>query len=506
MLPGVTFFRKEMVRIAMLVILAASVRIFFILKYDNTMGSPAGNVVESLRIVEDPSFSLNFNPGCSTLYNYAVASFMFFWRDPVWAPKIFTLVFGIFLVLPYYGTIKVLFNQRIAFFSSCILAFYPLHIQQSISTTANALYYFFIFSSFYYFFRYKYIKEDTSSLLIAALFFNIAALLRFECWVFIPVLSLLLWDKGKVRAAFFLALLSIAPSIYLWVCQIYFHNALYSFQTPANKAYADIAAGSSIFDPGFWSWLFVLWRHSGPSIVVAGLSGVVFAFFFRQGLGLVPFFIISFLVLSINSYIGRLLQFPYYSVFCGLLLIPYAAFFIDRGLMFFKQRIKLFYLLFLIFPMVDFCHMDFFTMSSMSADNVLCHQTRTVAEWLKKHVSAGKSGVLFDADPYDVYPQGIALQSGIAPSRCMFIYSRTFDQSFKDAEAFRHDIENGRFEYLVLHSKGQIQKVLKLHVGNERIDLGRVYLKAVFDQDFSDGGKYFIYKVCFQAMRLKGAM
>lgn len=101
--------------------LAAAVRIFFLLKYNEMPGLAATNVQAALRILEKPDLLSNFNGNGSTFYRYMIAALMFFWRDPLWAPKVFTLLFGIFLALPYYGTLKILFGRRIAFFSSTVL-------------------------------------------------------------------------------------------------------------------------------------------------------------------------------------------------------------------------------------------------------------------------------------------------------------------------------------------------------------------------------------------------
>ena len=111
------WFDSDKILLSLLIFLSAAVRIFFLIKFDNIPGDAAGHVERALRILENPGL-LYFDGNCSTFYLYAIASFMWFWHDPILAPRVFTALFGIFLVVPYYGTLKILFDRTIAFFST----------------------------------------------------------------------------------------------------------------------------------------------------------------------------------------------------------------------------------------------------------------------------------------------------------------------------------------------------------------------------------------------------
>ncbi|MBU9888732.1 MAG: glycosyltransferase family 39 protein, partial [Candidatus Omnitrophica bacterium] len=263
------FFQDKSL-LVLLLLMAAAVRIFFLLRFENMPGDALGNVERALSILENPSLSMGYDGNSSTLYKYALASVLYFWRDPLLAPRVFTAFFGILLILPYYGTLKVLFGRAVAFFSSVVLAFYPSHVVQSGVTVPAAVYYFFLFGCFYYFFSYRAGQKGGWALGAAALLFNIASLLRFESWLFIPVFSLLLWPRGR-RAAFFFLMLSVAaPCTTLYFNHISQQDFLYSFNAASRTMHAEIMSGRVPYNPSPWSWLAVLWRDLGGSLVTGG--------------------------------------------------------------------------------------------------------------------------------------------------------------------------------------------------------------------------------------------
>ena len=96
-------FDGEKAGLFLLLVLAAASRIFFLFKYDNMPGFAENCVWTALRVLENPNLLANFEGTLSMLYVYAVAATLYFWRDPVLAPKVFTLVFGALSILPYYG-------------------------------------------------------------------------------------------------------------------------------------------------------------------------------------------------------------------------------------------------------------------------------------------------------------------------------------------------------------------------------------------------------------------
>ncbi len=494
-------FDSEKLLLLLLLLLSAAVRIFFLFKFENLPGDAVGFIAEALRILENPDLLSNYDGNSSTLYKYALASCIYFWRDPILASRIFTSLFGIFLVVPYYGTLKVLFGRPVAFFSSLVLVFYPLHVIQSSMTTSDAVYYFFLFGSFYYFFSYKGSPQRFRVLLLSALSFNIASLLRFECWVFIPVLSLLLWPKGKGVALFFMVLCMVFPCLQLLLNQIFTGDCLYSFHKPGQAGYASIMAGRFSYDPRLWSWLAVLWRSSGPSLVIGGLSGIALAFLMRQKRQWSVFFLLLLLAFTVNTLFARMVTGLRYSITPALFLIPYAWFFAERILVLLRIKKRAWLALFLIFFGIDFSQTVPKAISQTA--EMICVTPPgiiNIAGWLKDHVRGGETMVI-GADRNDVWQSNIALRSGIPPQRYFIVLTPLgfMDYPFKTKEGCQRYFLGDRTRYLVLNSEGYLQKILNLRLDEKKQTLGDISFEMVYEQEVLPGyGKYLIYRISYE--------
>jgi len=477
------------------IVLAAIVRVFFLLRFENMPGDAAGNVARALGILKNPSLAMNFDGNSSTFYKYMISSFMYFWRDPVLAPRVFSLIFGVLLVIPYYGTLKTFFDQRIAFFSSLVLAFYPLHVIQSSVTTSDAAYYFFLFGAFYCFFSYKSERGRFPELWLSALSFNIASLLRFESWIFIPIFFFLLWPEGKKTALLFSGLLLVFPCANLVLCHRYGMPFLYSFTAPGRTAHAEILSGRVPYDPRLWSWPAILWRSSGPSLVIGGLLGVLWAFLTRQKRPLALFFLILWLAFTVNTLSARMAGNKRYGIILALLLIPYAWFFVDRVLVFLKIRQTVFFIFLLIFPAVGFMQRTRSLVTNTS--EMFCEtppEIIRIALWLKKNVRADET-LLIEADPADVFPANILIRSEISPERCVLVYTPLTQRwSFKNKETSQNYISYNRPAYLVLNSGGFLRNVFGFDWGRNTQRMGDISFKAIFEQEVPGYGQYIIYK------------
>jgi hypothetical protein len=493
------WFDNDKVLLSLLILLSAAVRIFFLLKFDAMPGDATGHVTMALPILEDPRLLSNFDGNSSTLYKYGIASFLWFWRDPILAPRVFTMLFGIFSVVPYYGTLKILFDRTIAFFATLTLVFYPLHVIQSSVTTSEAVYYFFLFSAFYYLFSYKIIQKRLSALLLSSLSLNIASLLRFECWIFIPVFFILLWPKGKGRAFLFLILSLVFPCALLELNQIAYRNFLYSFTTPSKTLQSSVAMGRFLYDSRWWNWLDVLWRSSGPSVVIGGLSGIVLAFLMRQKRQLSIFFLILWLAFTVNTMSARMVSGVRYSIILGLFLIPYAWFFIERLLALLRLRKIVFFALSMIILAAGFAQLVWKENSPTNEIMAITPpEVINVGTWLRDHVRADET-LIISNDRCDGFQSNIMLRSETSPQMCLLLYARVHaNQNFASKEAFEQYIWEHRTNYLVLNSESYLQEILKLDLNKKRLDLGAALFEVVFEQNSPMFGRYIIYRISYR--------
>ena len=494
------WFDWERAGLFFLFVLAAAIRGFFLFKYDNMPGIAETNIQWALRILSNPDLLRNFDGNTSMLYRYAIALVMYFWRDPIWAPKVLTSLFGALLVLPYYGTLKILFGRGVAFFSSLTLVFYTMHVLQSNVTCSHAVFYFFLFSAFYYFFSFGSAQGQKAALWVSALLFNVAALLRFESWIFIPVFFFLLWPKGKKTAFLFLGLSMVFPCLHLILNKMVQHEFLWTFVIPVRVCRWVIEYGGAGIanDQRLWAWAVVLWRQCGLGLVAGGGAGMAFAFLFRRGFELALFFLALFLELTFNTSLGRLLIDERYGISLALLLIPYAWFFVDRVLAFAGERRSLFFVLFFIFPAMTFWRtiQDSASLAAVQAF-LIPPGVRETGLWLKKNVLPKETIIIGD----DLFPVNLLLRSGISEARCMIEFPPIpmREAAFNSKGEIESYLSAHRPRYVVLASNSYLQKVLEFDLEQRQLVFGNTFLEVVFEQELTGFNmRYLIYRVSYE--------
>lgn len=489
-------FQSEKLQILFLVLSAAAGRFYFLLKFENMPGNATEYIVRALNIVDNPDLFLNFEGNCSTFFTYVLAALLTFWKDPIIAPRTFTMIFGVLLMLPYYGTLRGLFGRKIAFFSTFTLAICPLHIVQSSAATPDAAYYFFLFGSLFYFFGQNESSEKSSELLFSAFLFNIASLLRFESWAFIPLLFFFQWVKNKKKALWLIMLLAVSPCIWFLLNDIVYQDFAFSFRTAALTAHIEITSSKVPYDPRIISWLVVLWRSAGPSVVVGGLLGIAFAFLKRTGRRLSLFFLTLFSIFTLNTCSAKMWHNERYIIVLVLFLIPYAWFFIDRSAYFLREKRRAALLLFCCFLFLSdslrIIQKPFETIPHIL--NFLPPEVKAVALWLKANVQKNET-LIMGADPADVHDSYILIRGNILPpKRCLVI--RATDPYFREGEPFQDFMRTARPTYLVINSKSALQNKINFNL-NEQMQIyqGALFYK-VYEQEVTGYRmKYSIYKI-----------
>ncbi|MBU9888730.1 MAG: glycosyltransferase family 39 protein [Candidatus Omnitrophica bacterium] len=489
----------------LLLVLAVAVRVFFLLKYENMPGFAEENVRRALLILENPDLRSNFDGSSSTLYRYAIAGWMYFWRDPILAPKIMTLFFGTALIVPYYKTVKVILGRQNAFFSGFVLVFYTMHAIYSSVTISDAVYYFFLFCSFYYFFSFLKAEKGKSALWSSAVFLNIAAVLRPEGCFFVPVFCFLLWPRGKKKALLFGICSMFLPLTYLALSGIFQNDFFVPFTSPMTVCRLAIQHNSGEgYDLGLGCWLCVLWRTFDPGFLLAGSLGAIFAFLLRRGSELSLFLLISFLTLTVSTSSGWLVVNDRYSIILGLLLIPYAWFFAEKALWFLGNRKAYILAGLLVIPAFHFWkitqHPD---LLPSILPNQICsipQGVKEVGEWLRQRVGVGER-IIIDADPDDLYPVNIFLRSGLPSKQHLALrMPRPWvkQEAFSDEDGFREHLLTHQPRYVILASNGYLRNVLRFDPGEKRWVAEGLFFENIFEREIENRDmKYSIYRVSY---------
>lgn len=117
------------------------------------------------------------------------------------AGRLVSLLAGVLSALPVFAIARRLFSERAAWSSVAVLALWPLHIQASTTAASEAVSGAFVLVGVAAIARALETRER-ELLLAAALSFTLGAAIRYDVWLWIPLISALLWWQLGFRLAF----------------------------------------------------------------------------------------------------------------------------------------------------------------------------------------------------------------------------------------------------------------------------------------------------------------
>lgn len=117
------------------------------------------------------------------------------------AGRLVSLFAGVLSALPIFALARRLFSERAAWSSVIVLALWPLHIQASTTAASEAVSGVFVLAGVAAIARALETRER--EVLVAAAFaFTLGAAVRYDVWLWIPLLAVLLWWQLGFRRAF----------------------------------------------------------------------------------------------------------------------------------------------------------------------------------------------------------------------------------------------------------------------------------------------------------------
>ncbi len=487
---------RTKISIFLLIILALGVRLFILFSFNNNLGDSMGQVVYALSILENPNFFSNFDGNTSILYRYSLAGILYFWHNPLVSPRILSIFFGVFFIIPFYFTVRLLFNERIAFYSGFILAVYPLHAFLSTFTSSDVMFYFFFFSSLYYLFKFKFNPKNIFDLVLSISLFNIAALLRFESWLFIPIFAGMLYKTGRKYSLIFFLLSLLFPAIHIYLCYKVHRNALYTFTTPAITSRAEIML--RVHHPKqIFGWINVLYKNLGYTIVLSGMCGMVVSFFRRKNFYLALFFMVLFVTFTINSLLNRMWYNERYSLILGILIVPYFAYFVEKIANYLRLKPAVIFLPFILLSLLEFKKIyktPSFYMPHMAFS--ISPKIKDLARWIGANVSpVGK--IILSSDRYDAYPQDIIVRSGISPLRFRTFFTPLIHPKDIAIERFKEFMDHEKPSYLVLLSESFLEDYLRFDMNERRITRNNIAFEIIFEINLTESIKCNVYKITY---------
>lgn len=280
---------------------------------------------------------------------YLMAFAMLIWKNASVSPRLVSLVLGILIIFPYYYLVKLLFDKRNAIISTLLLTFLSLNIQLSTTSLSEIPFLFFLITSIYFLFKFKNTAEKRLIYLItSAIFLNLASMIRYEAWVFIPLLTIFTLNdikdikkipllKNDVTKHFFIFLIISLISPTLWLIGNYqsINNDFSPSQTWTGNFFKDniilnpdpTDANPSLVQQ-LISWPKVLFRNLGIISVLAGL-GLVVSLFTKKRLEFLILFSILMCIYTYKLVNSTMTLQERYILLPALFFIPYFAIGLD---------------------------------------------------------------------------------------------------------------------------------------------------------------------------------
>ncbi|MBZ0270890.1 glycosyltransferase family 39 protein [bacterium] len=318
--------RNEIFAVAGLVTLGFAVRLAFLLLYENMFSWEAEdyskiNLVYDWIAADKPYPDPNFGP----LHTWIIYVLAFPFGDKVLPVRVFSLACGVAALPVFWSIARREMKSGPALAALAFFCVYPVHVRASATSLAEAPYALAFFGGLALWYSARAgERRAVAKLAGAAAAFTAAGMLRFEAWLFFPVLCLALIPRGFARAALFGAMLALFPLWHMDVC--------WATRGDPFAFGATSAASFELYLPQMdisyraTAWPQAFWHALSPPLFVACAVGLGWAAAVRRGGMLLALFLVPYLLLSYRTLNGQLdPALLRYSVVIAALLIPFAG-------------------------------------------------------------------------------------------------------------------------------------------------------------------------------------
>ncbi|MCX9009630.1 MAG: glycosyltransferase family 39 protein [Candidatus Methanoperedens sp.] len=332
---------KEKYFLSTLLLLALALRLIVFIKTGNHNADGMYRTILTLNWLKDPYF---ITEGLwPPLDLYLMAFMMEVWKDPLVSPRLINLVFGVLIIIPYYYLVKLLFDKRTAAISAILLTFWGLHIEFSSVSMSEIPFLFFLCTSLYFFFRFKKAAEKRLAYLVtSAIFLNLASMIRYEAWLFVPLLTIFilnnitdvkstLYLKGEAAKYFFMFLIiSLVFPVFWMIGNYQSHRDFFFSQTWTHdfiKTNAALYPGSPLNPQSPFkkliSWPSMLFQNLGVISVFAGLGLIISLLPRKKNLEFLTIFLVLMMTFTYKIFNFTMTPQVRYILLPSLFLIPY---------------------------------------------------------------------------------------------------------------------------------------------------------------------------------------
>ncbi len=322
--------RREKALLALIILMGLAARVYFLIAFENVF-STESEAYSKINLVNDwiahgkPYPDSNFGP----LHTWLIYLMTRPFSDPVWPVRIFSMICGIAAIPVFFYIAKKVAGRRAALIAALLFAFFPVHLRASATSLAEAPYALTFFGGLAAFIAYTSNKKSSYAwMILSALCFNLAGMLRFEAWLFFPVLCLFAIRRGFLKAAGYGLMLLIFPLTHMYFCWKTTGNPMSFSQTSA--------ASFMLYLPRMplsyrsTAWLVCFWLGLSPVLAALCAFGIAWAVAAKRGGLLLALFFFPYVILSYRTIKGMIdPSLVRYGIVLAALPLPLAAGFID---------------------------------------------------------------------------------------------------------------------------------------------------------------------------------
>jgi hypothetical protein len=275
------------------------------------------------------------------LHFYIMSFFLSIFPFYVITPKLLHILFSVATAIPLYYFIINEFNAKGAFWATLFYQLSPIVFRNSFHALAETPFIFFVVCSLYFISELFKNKSETKNAIWAGLFLTIACGIRYEGWVFIAFLGLIIWIRSSFKNAFIFGVFSMLFPLY-WMIGNYLAEGdpLYSINAANywNTVMEGVNEEVNDFDKTtrLVFFPFSLFLFLTPLLSLIYVITLIYVLLkklivWKHLIWLIPFLGIFIMYIQ-KTYDGSLLMHHRYTAIPLLFLTPYLSYFFSDKL------------------------------------------------------------------------------------------------------------------------------------------------------------------------------
>ena len=259
--------------------------------------------------------------------------------NPHIVPRLISLFFATLTLVPFYFLVEILYDSRKAVIASLFLCAYTLSIENAVVASSESIFCFFLLMAIWRLYTYKSNRRQLD-LLLAVIFMNLTAMSRYNGWLYIPLLMVMVPDNWQedISGMLYFGMGSVLfPLVWMVACWRVYGDFLYPIHFILADHMMVIAQSGSVWLS--WPnklylllfWPGVLFLSLTPPVAYLAVMGIAHAGRVRWGmhpliLAVVPSAFILFRMLISETF------FPMtrFVTDSGIFLLVYAAWGYER--------------------------------------------------------------------------------------------------------------------------------------------------------------------------------